>query len=214
VIRLIRWCFERFYREFAWTYDTVAAAVSWGHWRSWALTVVPLLHGDLLEIGCGTGNLQAALADHTATTQVIGLDVSWPMLLLTRRKTPSARLLQSDVRCIPLADRSFDCVVATFPSEYIADPGTLAELWRILRPGGQLVILLGAQWAGPVLYRRLIALAYRLVLPAAPVVPNDLPTSAAGLHLLAALAAAGLAARDRWVAAPGGAVYLIEAQKH
>jgi ubiquinone/menaquinone biosynthesis C-methylase UbiE len=214
VLRLIRWCFDRFYREYAWTYDTVAAAVSWGHWRSWALTVVPLLHGDVLEIGCGTGNLQAALADHTATTRVIGLDVSWPMLLLTRGKTPSARLLQSDVRRIPLADGSFDCVVATFPSEYIADPGTLAELWRILRPGGQLVILLGAQLAGPVLYRRLIAMAYRLVLPSAPVAKADLPTGAAGLHLLAALAESGLPACDRWVAAPGGAVYLIEALKH
>jgi ubiquinone/menaquinone biosynthesis C-methylase UbiE len=41
----------------------------------------------------------------------------------------------------------FDTVVATFPTEYIADPGTLAEIWRVLHPEGKLVVLPGA-WIG------------------------------------------------------------------
>ena len=45
-IRLLRWSFARFYREFAWTYDTVAAAVSRGLWRRWIEAVVPRLHGE------------------------------------------------------------------------------------------------------------------------------------------------------------------------
>ncbi len=214
LIRLIRWCFDRFYREFAWTYNTVAAAVSWGHWRSWVLAVLPFLHGDVLELGCGTGHLQLALADYSAVTRVIGLDISWPMLMLTRRNTAIARLVRADVRGIPLADESFDCVVATFPSEYIADSQTLAEVWRLLRPGGRFVVLLGAQLAGPDVYRRLIALAYRLILPSTPVAEADVPVGASAMRLLAALEDAKLPARDRWVSAPGGAVYLLEALKH
>lgn len=212
-VRLIRWCFTRFYTEFSWTYDTVAAAVSWGHWRSWALATLPLLHGDVLEIGCGTGNVQQGLADRSATTRVVGLDRSWPMLLHTRRKAPAACLLQADARALPIRDQSFDCVVATFPSEYIAAPSTLAEVARILRPGGQLVILLGAQLTGPDLYRRAIGLAYRLVLQSPPAPVADLPASGTAAALLTAMHAAGLAAHDRWVPAPGGAVYLIEATR-
>ncbi len=54
--RFLRWAFGRFYREFAWTYDLVAAIVSRGHWRHWIVAAVPWLQGDaVLELGSGTG---------------------------------------------------------------------------------------------------------------------------------------------------------------
>jgi ubiquinone/menaquinone biosynthesis C-methylase UbiE len=211
-IALSRWAFERFYREFAWTYDAVAAAVSWGRWQDWILTALPLLHGDVLEVGCGTGNLQRALAGRPAIRRVVGLDLSQQMLTLARRKAPQARLTRADVRRLPFPGAAFDCVVATFPSEYIADPQALAEIARILRPGGQLQIVLGAQLAGPAIYRRIIALAYRLV-RLQPPAPASAPARGAAPRMLAALEQAGLAAHDTWVAAPGGAVYRITAER-
>ncbi len=61
--RLVQWGFERLYHELAWSYDLVAATVSRGYWRHWTLAAVPLLQGGrVLEVGCGTGYLQLALA--------------------------------------------------------------------------------------------------------------------------------------------------------
>ena len=48
----------------------------------------------------------------------------------------------------PISDAGFDSVVSTFPSDYITDPQTLAELARVLRPGGRLVVVLGG-WLHP-----------------------------------------------------------------
>ena len=84
-ISLVRWGFQRFYNEGAWTYDIVAALVSRGYWSGWILAVLPHLRGRVLELGCGTGHLQAALADEQGRAHV-GLDLSPAMLRLTRRR--------------------------------------------------------------------------------------------------------------------------------
>jgi len=208
---LVRWAFDRFYREFAWTYDLVAAAVSWGHWRDWIISALPLVQGNILELGCGTGNLQSALADRPTTVGVVGLDASRQMLGLARRKAPAAHLIRGDARALPFPSTHFDCVVATFPSEYIMDPATLAEIRRVLRPSGQLIIVLGAQLVGPELYRRLIAYAYRLALLAPPAEPAAPTSTRSAEPFLTALRLAGLPAEERWSVAPGGAVYMITA---
>jgi SAM-dependent methyltransferase len=49
---------------------------------------------------------------------------------------------------LPFATHSFDSIIATFPTEYIVDPGSLKEIRRVLCPGGVLVIVLGAWITG------------------------------------------------------------------
>jgi ubiquinone/menaquinone biosynthesis C-methylase UbiE len=169
--RIVQWAFTRFYREFAWTYDTVAALVSGNRWRIWALAALPYLRGRVLELGCGTGNLQRALAQADFLAP-IGLDASPQMLALTRRKLAhigaTPRLLRADARTLPFPLAVFDTLVATFPSEYIMAPATLAEAHRVLRPGGRLVVVLAAQFTSDGLYQRAIELAYRLTLQHPP----------------------------------------------
>jgi SAM-dependent methyltransferase len=220
---LVRWAFARFYREFAWTYDTVAALVSGGHWPAWAQTALPYLEGRVLELGCGTGNLQRALARRAPRPAPIGLDASPQMLALARRKVEraglEARLVRADARALPFPSATFDSLVATFPSDYIVARATLAEARRVLRPSGRLVIVLGARLAGGGLYQRLVDLAYRLTLqhpPRAAEAPSVLAGegmdgSPAG-RLGRELAQARFAVQDRWIAAPGGLVYLIVAR--
>src|SRR4051794_12508236 len=129
-VRAVRWAFARFYREFAWTYDTVAFAVSGGRWGAWGRATLPYLHGRVLELGCGTGNLQRTLADQGALW-VIGQDASPQMLAITRRKLAitgrSGKLARAVAQALPFSATSFDSVVATFPTEYIIDVATLAE---------------------------------------------------------------------------------------
>jgi len=208
-IRLVRWAFDRFYREFAWTYDSVAAAVSGGRWAAWGRAALPYLRGHVLELGCGTGALQLALAQHAAGRS-IGLDASAQMLDITKRKLTrtgiSVRLVRARAQVLPFPSAAFDSIVATFPSEYIADRAALAEARRVLRPAGRMVIVLAAAFASDGLYERLVALAYRLTLQRPPLAQPDVaPRSVVGERL----SQAGFAVEERWEPAADGRVHLI-----
>lgn len=219
-LALVRWAFARFYREFAWTYDTVAALVSAGHWRDWALSALPELHGRVLELGCGTGNLQVALARRTDQPPAVGLDASPTMIALSRAKLARvglpARLLHADARGLPFPPAAFDTLVATFPSEYISDPATLLEARRVLTPGGRLVVILAALFTADGLYERAVDLAYRLTLQSSPRqrLPSTepLPEAPPDHRLAHALVEVGFAVQQRWVPAPGGLVLMLTAQ--
>ncbi|MFJ6781845.1 methyltransferase domain-containing protein [Streptomyces yangpuensis] len=94
----------------------------------------------ILDAGCGAGALTAALRDRGA--DVTGLDVSAAMLALARRRLgDGATLHRVDLRDrLPFADGEFDDVIASLVLHYLEDWGpTLAELRRVLRPGGRLL---------------------------------------------------------------------------
>lgn len=218
--RLIRWAFARFYRQFAWTYDAVAALVSGGRWRDWSLAALPHLRGRVLELGCGTGNVQRALAARPEFPAPIGLDASPQMLALTGRKLAraglGARLVRADARALPFPPARFDCLVATFPSEYILDPATLAEARRALRPDGRLVVVLAAQFADDSPLQRATALAYRITLQrspraAAPESPEPDAPIPQGHPLERELARAGFATRSFWQPAERSRVAVLVA---
>ncbi|MET9572758.1 class I SAM-dependent methyltransferase [Streptomyces virginiae] len=94
----------------------------------------------ILDAGCGSGPLSAALRDRGAL--VTGIDVSAGMLALARRRLgDDAALYRVDLRDrLPFGDGEFDDVVASLVLHYLEDWGpTLAELRRVLRPGGRLI---------------------------------------------------------------------------
>ena len=210
--RAIRWAFARFYREFAWTYDTVAGAVSGGRWGAWGRATLPYLHGRVLELGCGTGNLQRALATQRELWSV-GLDASPQMLVVTRRKLAvsgqSENLTRAVAQALPFSVASFDSVVATFPTEYIIDMATLAELRRVLRPGGRVVVALAAAFSSDGLYQRLIDLLYRATLQRSPhEQPVGPPVSLLGRRL----AELGFTVVERWESVANNQVHLVIAE--
>jgi ubiquinone/menaquinone biosynthesis C-methylase UbiE len=138
--RIYQWLLARLYAEFAPIYDMVATLVSRGHWFLWGERIIPLLDAPILELGCGTGHLQQALAQRGIAA--IGVDRSLRMLhQATRRATT---LVCADSGALPWAAGTFASVVAVFPAPYIMAPSTLHEVARVLQPGGQLVILLAA----------------------------------------------------------------------
>jgi ubiquinone/menaquinone biosynthesis C-methylase UbiE len=93
--------------------------------------------GRYLEVGCGPGDF-AARVQHELDADVVALDISPRMVEITRARGVDARL--GDVQALPFEDGSFDCAVAAWMLYHVPDLDLgLAELARVLRPGGRLV---------------------------------------------------------------------------
>lgn len=142
--RLLKVFFYLLYHPMAWSYDLVAWAVSLGRWKHWVYRALPYLPGPrVLELGHGPGHLQLAL--HKQGAHAFGLDRSPQMSGIARKRLANdglpALLVNAAASQLPYAARSFDQLVATFPSEYILEHATLSEIQRVLRPNGTLVVL-------------------------------------------------------------------------
>jgi SAM-dependent methyltransferase len=98
----------------------------------------------VLEVGCGMGNFAERLARETSA-EVVATDLSQRMVELARERGLDARV--ADVQALPFADGEFDCAVANAMLYHVEDPDrALAELARVLAPGGRLVaVTIGAE---------------------------------------------------------------------
>lgn len=97
--------------------------------------------GRILEWACGPGLLAHELAPRARC--YVGVDITRPMLSLASRRcaTGAARFLQTDVLSLPFADGSFDASVSRLAVHHLREPErALAEVARVLRPGGVAVI--------------------------------------------------------------------------
>jgi len=163
--RFLRVFFNLLYHQMAWTYDLVANTVSLGMWGDWVASIIPDLRGPrVLELGHGPGRLQRK---HTQKgILAFGIDESRQMGRMAIARLRKNRLTPHISRCyaqfIPFPDQSFDQIVATFPSEYIFDANTLAEARRVLRPGGEMIILPAAWITGKAWLERFAAWLFRV----------------------------------------------------
>jgi ubiquinone/menaquinone biosynthesis C-methylase UbiE len=101
----------------------------------------PVLKGNVLELGIGTG---VNLSLYGPEARVMGCDASKEMLTWAAQRCTETcvGLTQSDVQRLPFADGSFDTVAASLLFCSVADPASgLAEVRRVLRSGGRLVLL-------------------------------------------------------------------------
>ena len=128
------------------------AADRWTHMRSELygdlffmdamISLVPA-HWTVLDLGCGTGEVVDRLAHQVA--QVIGVDQSAEMLGQARTLThgrDNIRLVQGDLCVLPLHRRSCDAALMLLVLSYLPRPeAALAEMARVLRPGGRAVVV-------------------------------------------------------------------------
>jgi len=149
--RFMRIFFNLLYHPFAFTYDLVAAIVSFGRWKDWVYSILPFIEGTrILELGHGPGHLQRILLDRNLVA--VAMDESAQMGTLAKCRLGSYhRLTRALAQNIPFANESFDTVVSTFPTEYIFDMQTLSEAHRVIHNSGRLIILLAAWPRNPLL---------------------------------------------------------------
>lgn len=124
-------------------YDVMNHVMTMGLDRSWRrLTVEAVVQpGDrVLDACCGTGDLAVGAERQGGT--VTGLDFSPAMLERARRKSETIEWVEGDLLALPFEDGSFDAVTVGFGVRNVLElEAALAELQRVVRPGGRLAIL-------------------------------------------------------------------------
>lgn len=151
---------RRMFDRIAPRYDLLNTILSFGQDRRWRKRSVRKLGlppgGVLLDVAAGTGDVALAAARACPRLKAaIALDFSHPMLQLARRKIKRIRsavpilAASADATSLPLADEAVDAVTIAFGIRNVVDvPRALAEMARVLRPGGRLLILEFAEPGG------------------------------------------------------------------
>lgn len=108
-----------------------------------------LVERPLLDAGCGTGGLLARLAAAFPGRELVGVDVAPEAVRHAQRKVPAARVIVGSVSALPFAQGFFGAIVScdVLCHRLVDERAALAELHRVLAPGGMLVLNLPAhEW--------------------------------------------------------------------
>ena len=121
---------------------------------------------SVLDVGCGTGEFEQLAHQRFPEARLVGIDVTPAMLAMARGKFPDATwvtFLLAQAEDLPVASERFDAVVSCSMLHHVEEPERLLrECARVLRPGGQLVVV---DWCRDFLQNRLRHYWLRLVKP-------------------------------------------------
>jgi demethylmenaquinone methyltransferase/2-methoxy-6-polyprenyl-1,4-benzoquinol methylase len=137
---------RRLFATIADRYDFITRFLSFGRDRAWKVKLVDLSSvrpGErVFDLACGTGDIAFEAARRGAT--FVGLDITPRMIELARRKPEAAgsAWMVGDMLALPVADATFDVVTTGYGLRNVVDlRRALAEIHRVLRPGGRLCSL-------------------------------------------------------------------------
>lgn len=124
-------------------YDRTNDVLSVGNAVLWRIATVKAIDpkpGErILDVAAGTGTSSAAIAKSGAT--VVAVDFSPGMIEEGRRRQPGIEFVEADAERLPFGDDEFDAVTISFGLRNIAHPIiALGEMYRVLKPGGRLVV--------------------------------------------------------------------------
>jgi phosphatidylethanolamine/phosphatidyl-N-methylethanolamine N-methyltransferase len=134
----------RAYARWAPVYDVVFGRV-FARGRAASIAAAERVGGRILDVGVGTG---IALPDYKRTNRIAAVDYSEPMLRKARERVVEQKL--DHVECVAVmdaqqlgfADAVFDAVIAQYVVTAVPDPeATLDELVRVVRPGGEIILV-------------------------------------------------------------------------
>jgi SAM-dependent methyltransferase len=140
--RLLHRAFELLYGPLVFLHEPAGACLFGPSWHGRRIAVADRLHGregPLLDLGCGSGRLLAAV--DTRTQQAVGVDVSVPMLKSAVRR--GGVVVQASAAVLPFGNAEFGAVVCSYPGNWIREPDVWSEIGRVVQPGGTVTILFG-----------------------------------------------------------------------
>jgi SAM-dependent methyltransferase len=125
----------------------------------WSRRLAPLLIGfggladgeRVLDVGCGTGSLTFALPTFASLAAVIGIDATEPFVAAARARNADPRITFDfgDARALPYADASFDRAYSSLVLHFVPDAArAVAEMRRVVRPGGTVVAAVWDNYGG------------------------------------------------------------------
>ena len=121
-------------------YDRMNHLMTAGLDRCWRKRAVQGLHGKVLDVACGTGDMAVELLRQGCS--VTGVDLSLEMVAIAKRKVESGEWKVADAEHLPFADGSIDAVTCAFGvRNFVHLEQGLSEMLRVLKPGGKMVIL-------------------------------------------------------------------------
>ncbi len=135
---------RRLFATIADRYDLITVLLSAGRDRAWKTRLVNLLNvraGDrVFDLACGTGDI--AFDATRCGARVTGLDITLRMIELAKERPESRsgshRWLVGDMNALPVASESYDVVTTGYGLRNVPDlPGAIAEIHRVLAPGGR-----------------------------------------------------------------------------
>src|SRR5512134_2489534 len=152
---------QKRYQRIAPLYDKIESLME-GRFRPWRRKLWQSVRGpEVLEVGVGTGK---NIEYWPANAEVTAIDLTPGMLAIARQRAMSldwdADLRLGDVQSLEFPSASFDTVVATFVFCSVPDPVQgLREIGRVIRPGGQILLLEHVRIDRPVIGKMMDALA-------------------------------------------------------
>ncbi|HEY1421425.1 MAG TPA: class I SAM-dependent methyltransferase [Candidatus Dormibacteraeota bacterium] len=127
-----------------------------------ALDALDGISGDVVDIGCGAGNVARAMAEARPDLRVHGVDISEGALEVARRSAPKVDFHLAPAGVLPFADGSMSAAFMFDVLEHLEDPAaTLREIRRVLRPGGMFHIVLPVEVQPWTFYRFVSRLGWK-----------------------------------------------------
>ncbi len=135
---------RRLFSTIADRYDLITRLLSYGQdarWKARLVAMAEVAAGErALDLACGTGDLAFAVAARGART--VGLDITHRMVQLAKQKSGGVRFITGDMTSLPFRSGSFDLVTTGYGLRNVPDlDAAIAEIARVLRPGGRLLSL-------------------------------------------------------------------------
>jgi SAM-dependent methyltransferase len=144
--------YERFWRPLVLRAFVGPSGPNAAEERRMALAALAIEAGDqVLDVGCGPGNYTRHLARAAGDGLTLGLDASESMVAAAAKRGGGENLayLRGDACALPFGDESFDAVCSVGVIHMVEDPlGAVAEMARVLAPGGRLVVLASCRRPG------------------------------------------------------------------
>lgn len=150
ILKLFKFLYKSLYHSFAFAYNRIALLVSAGEWFDWVKQTLQFVdeRSIVLEIGFGTGILFEDISK--LGNKIFGIDESQNMIDITKKRIIGIddipKIVRGNAKNLPYSHKSFDLIIATFPSEFVFDLSFLAEIERVLTNGGLFVSLLGVSF--------------------------------------------------------------------